>query len=250
MSNSSRLPVREAHAEGSANAGLFSLRGWNLPMTLLLEPDRDQIEIFTDALFRHVGSDGFVSLRAFTHDNKPFCTEAIGLNHGLKPLMDAAQDRARRAAQARESVVFCPPVATFSNARHATEKDIYEGPALSVELDSYAQYGLETLEAILGPATVVVRSGGRWIDEEGAQHDKLHAHWRLAIPAMGAEELEELKQARTLATQLAGGDPSNKTIVHPIRWPGSWHRKAEPRLCKIAEHHTDNEIDLHAALKA
>ena len=55
-----------------------------------------------------------------------------------------------------------------------------EGPALSVELDSYAQYGLETLEAILGPATVVVRSGGRWIDEEGAQHDKLHAHWRLA----------------------------------------------------------------------
>jgi hypothetical protein len=60
-------------------------------MTTLLEPDRDQIEIFTDALFRHVDSEGFVSLRAFTHDNKPFCTEAIGLNHGLKPLVDAAK---------------------------------------------------------------------------------------------------------------------------------------------------------------
>jgi hypothetical protein len=121
-------------------AGLFISAVGNYPMTLL-ELDRDQIEIFTDALFRHVGSDGFVSLRAFTHDNKPFCAEAIGLNHGLKPLIDAAQDRARRAAQAKESVVFCPPVATFSNARHATEKDIYEGPALSVELDSYAQHG-------------------------------------------------------------------------------------------------------------
>jgi hypothetical protein len=219
-------------------------------MPTLLEPDRDQIEIFTDALFRHVDSEGFVSLRAFTHDNKPFCTEAIGLNHGLKPLVDAAQDRARRAAQARESVVFCPPVATFSNMHSATEKDLHEGPALSVELDSYAQHGLETLEAILGLATLVVRSGGRWFDEDGVQHDKLHAHWRLIRPARGEAELAELKQARALATQLAGGDPSNKTIVHPIRWPGSWHRKAEPRLCEIGEHHVDNEIDLRTALRA
>jgi len=30
-----------------------------------LEPDRDQIEIFVDALFRHAGAEGFVSLRAF-----------------------------------------------------------------------------------------------------------------------------------------------------------------------------------------
>jgi hypothetical protein len=72
--------------------------------------------------------------------------------------------------------------------------------------------------------------------EHGALHrrqnHKLHAHWRLAVPARGAE-LEDLKLARTLAARLVGGDPSNMPIVHPIRWPGSWHRKAEPRLCEI-----------------
>jgi hypothetical protein len=31
----------------------------------LLEPDRDQIEIFVDAVFRRVGREGFVSLRTF-----------------------------------------------------------------------------------------------------------------------------------------------------------------------------------------
>ena len=115
----------------------------------LLEPDRDQIEIFADAMFRHAGVDGFVSLRSFTHDNNPFGKpEAIGLNDGLRPLFDAAEDRARRAAQAPERVVFCPPVATFSNIHSATQKDVHEGLALSVELDSNAQRGLEILESV------------------------------------------------------------------------------------------------------
>ena len=127
--------------------------------------------------------------------------------------------------------MFCPPVATFSNARHATEKDIYEGTALSVELDSYAQHGLETLEAILGPATIVVRSGGRDIDEEGAQHDKLHAHWRLAVPAMGAEELEELKQARALATRLPAAIPAiSRSCIHPLA--GELAPQGEPRSAR------------------
>ena len=217
----------------------------------LLEPDRDQIEIFADAMFRHAGADGSVSLRSFTHENKPFGKpEAIGLNNGLMPLFDAAEDRARRAAQARERVVFCPPVAAFSNPHHATEKDILEGPALSVELDTGAQGALVALEGVLGPATAVIRSGGRWTDPQGQQHDKLHAHWRLAVPARGVEQLAKLKQARSLAAGLVGGDPSNKTIVHPLRWPGSWHRKGEPRLCEIAALQPDAEIDLDTALTA
>src|SRR5690606_23651610 len=32
----------------------------------------------------------------------------------------------------------------------------------------------------------------------------------------------------------------------PMRWPGSWHTKGEPRLCEIV-HATENELDLHAA---
>jgi hypothetical protein len=37
---------------------------------MMLEPDRDQMEIFIQAMFRHCGSDGFVSLRAFTEGGK------------------------------------------------------------------------------------------------------------------------------------------------------------------------------------
>ncbi len=54
-----------------------------------------------------------------------------------------------------------------------------------------------------------------------------------------------LHEARRLATQLAGGDASNIPTVHPIRWPGSWHRKKTPKLARdrsdLAE---DTEIDL------
>ena len=41
------------------------------------------------------------------------------------------------------------------------------------------------------------------------------------------------RRRATLATNLVGGDGTNKSIVHPIRWPGSWHRKNTPRLAKI-----------------
>ena len=68
-------------------------------------------------------------------------------------------------------------------------------------------------------------------------------HWRLAEPAIG-NNLSLLNRARKLATALVGGDPSNVPIVHPIRWPGSWHRKGEPRLCEIETADPDREIVL------
>ena len=53
----------------------------------------------------------------------------------------------------------------------------------------------------------------------------------------------------TLATKLVGGDGTNMSIVHPIRWPGSWHRKGTPRLAKIVAFSDDNEIDLVEAVE-
>ena len=57
-----------------------------------------------------------------------------------------------------------------------------------------------------------------------------------------------LKEARKLATELVDGDGTNISIVHPIRWPGSWHRKGTPRLAKIVAS-SGNEIDLAEALE-
>jgi hypothetical protein len=101
--------------------------------------------------------------------------------------------------------VFCPPLATFNNAKHAREKDLVEGLALSVELDQHPSEACSTLQKLLGPATVVVRSGGVWINVGATPEDKLHIHWRLAHPARGGE-LAKLKQARDLAARLVGHD--------------------------------------------
>jgi hypothetical protein len=93
-----------------------------------------------------------------------------------------------------------------------------------------------------------VKSGGRWKDG-GVVEDKLHLHWRLARPATGPD-LVRLKRARSLVSRLVGGDTSCDPVNHPVRWPGSWHRKAEPRLCQIVVQNADVEIELDGALEA
>lgn len=217
-----------------------------------LEADQKQIAQFVDALFRHARQGAAVSLRAFRHDNKPFGhASPVTINGGgLGPVTAAASRMATSAARSAEPVVFCPPVATFDpRSGRARERDLAEGLALSVECDRAPGVARERLEELLGPATVVVESGGEWTDEEtGEVQPKLHLHWRLAAPTGSPEDHAELKRARALATTLVGGDGTNVPLVHPIRWPGSWHRKGDPRMARIASLDDGAEIDLSDAL--
>ena len=215
----------------------------------MLEPNRDQIEIFVDAIFRHAQA-GFVSLRAFVEgtDHTFRLTPIRIVANNLKFLCDAAEDDARRAAQNPKRVVFCPPLATFGDKKSATEQDITEGFTITVECDECPQAARAKLETILGPATTVIRSGGVWNDGNGSAQDKLHLHWRLATPARERDDLVKLKRAREICAHLVGADPTSVPICHPIRWPGSWHRKAEPRLTEIVSCDPDVEIELQAAL--
>jgi hypothetical protein len=188
----------------------------------LLEPDREQLETFPHALLKNVPTDqdAYVSMRAFydNTENEVFGRpEAVSLKGGLRHVCDAARDWARRCAQAEREVTFCPPVAVFSSRTHAREEDLLYGPTLSVECDDAPEQARATLEAILGPATVVVKSGGEWVDETGHIQDKVHLHWRLKVPATG-DDLVRLKRARELAAAIVGADTSNIPIVHPIRW--------------------------------
>jgi hypothetical protein len=214
----------------------------------LLEPDRNQIRKFVSAIFRHATCGGWIAVRAFREgNNKVFRFSPTDLIGGLGYLADVAEDDARRAAQFPEPVVFCPPLAVFANKNHAGEDDVVAGLALSVECDERPQEARAVLENLIGAATCVVKSGGI-IAANGS--DKLHLHWRLAVPARSENELAKLKRARTIACRIAGGDPTSNSVCHPMRWPGSWHRKAEPRLCEIETLNDDVEINLDDALAA
>jgi hypothetical protein len=217
---------------------------------VLPAPDRDQLDLFVRALFKHATPGFWLSLRAFLEKGagRPRITP-IQLSGGLKGVIDLIYREVELAARAPQAVVFCPPIATFSNGGRAREIDLAEGLALSVECDAHARAARAKLEALLGPATAVVASGGEWTDPEASDTEpKLHLHYRLKAPTRSKEEHQKLKLARKLAAKLVGGDPSNVPLVHPIRWPGSLHRKGEPKLCRIIELNPDAEIDLDAAV--
>jgi hypothetical protein len=222
-------------------------------MTAPLDPDHDQIERWFATLFRHAGQQGYVSLRAFTHDNKPLVPKMwnVRLSNGLHPVIQRAFNLASRAANHFTPAVFCPPPAVFDGPEgRAREQDLLLGLVISVECDEHPEDGRRKIEEVFGEATMIVKSGGQWINGNNEPEDKLHLFWRLAVPASGPANLEKLKRARKLATQIAGGDTSNVPTVHCLRAAGSWHRKAAPRLCVIAQENPDREIELDDALRA
>ncbi|WP_207018316.1 DUF3987 domain-containing protein [Roseococcus suduntuyensis] len=202
-------------------------------------------------MFRYAEPDTFVSLRAFRDDaNEVFAKKAHRIGESLDTLTDEAEQGALKAANAPFPVVFAPPVATFTNPDKADEASLANGLALSVECDATPTAARHRLESLLGPATVVVASGGEWPEPgTGVLQPKLHLHWRLTEPTREAEDHARLKLARTLAQRLVGADASNTPMVHPIRWPGSWHRKRTPRLARIVVLHDAREIDLQDALE-
>jgi hypothetical protein len=213
-----------------------------------LEPDREQLATFIKTTFKHATPGTWVTPRAFSSDKS--IIEWVKVTPDLKSVVVKALSVARRAANSKVVFGFSPPLATFSNSKHAREEDLAEGLVLNVECDAHPAKARATLEALLGPATCVVESGGLWTNPDTSKSEpKLHLHWRLSKPTKAVEEHVQLKLARKLAAIIAGGDISNAPIVHPIRWPGSWHRKAAPKLVRIVGGDHDREIDLAVALE-
>ena len=215
-----------------------------------LTADGGQISRFCDALFRYAEA-GFVQFRMFC--DKPATGiwgtpwEAADVAD-LPGLFNQATRLATKAARAEPRIVFAPPVVVLRSPTSATEADVAEGVALSVDCDSDPRRGRESLTRLLGDPTAVVFSGGQWNDPDtGEVQDKVHLHWRLQEPTRTPEDHAILKECRRLAGILAGSDHSAVPLVHPLRWPGSWHRKGEPRLV-VAEINPDREIDLYEAL--
>ena len=218
-----------------------------------LNPDREMLAQFAGLMFKRARPDGFVSLRAFPDKSKekkekPIFVDPIRV--GDRDFLEIATERARQAAAWPTPAVYCPPIATFRDHKNAKTDNICEGVCLSVECDQRPLEARQTLEALLGTATAVVESGGEWTNPAtGEIEPKVHLHWRLKKPTATKAEHDLLREARELATRLVGGDDSNISIVHPIRWPGSWHRKGTPRLAETVAFSDDNGVDLAEAVE-
>jgi hypothetical protein len=120
--------------------------------------------------------DGALSLRAFQEGNKPYCMNMWAVPAcDPRYVVDVAVDIARRAANEPKPVVFCPPVVTVKDGKKAAESDVLAAYTLTVESDHHCEHARHTLEELLGPATVVVKSGGVWLNG-GEPEDKLHLH--------------------------------------------------------------------------
>jgi hypothetical protein len=215
------------------------------------QADRDAVITFVDCLFRYADENAWINLRAF-HDLKdgapPLFVEPIRI--GATDFIERVCERIHEAAAHPEPHVFCPPVCVFAKPNGAAADNLAEGIALSVECDANPYAALKKLTAILGKPTVVVASGGIWKNPEtGRLEKKLHGHWRFVEPTRSNEDHERLREARALAAEIAGADKTAISPVHPLRWPGSWHRKTEtPRLVTLSVN-PDAEIELGEALE-
>src|SRR5205814_10571927 len=123
-------------------------------------------------------------------------------------------------------VNFCPSTCTFIGPEKANKDDVCESYVLMVECDERPTTSLQNLEELLSTPTMLVKSGVVWTEPKtGEQHDKLHVYWRLTRRARDAKEHEKLFQARVLAMRIVSSDPTATPSCHPLRWPGSWHKK-------------------------
>lgn len=212
----------------------------------LLQVNTEALGTFFRALFCNA-TGGYISLRGFyLGGGVAFNAEGYAFND---PKLLFAANRLATYAASLPAVVFCSPTATFHHPEKAKNVDVFNGVALSVDIDNtHPQKARELLETILGPATLVVASGGEWQqDETNDALPKLHLHWRLAVPTVNTEEHEQLSSLRKLAANIISGDLSAGSPAHPMRLPGSWHTKTHPRMCQILECNEKIEIALNNA---
>lgn len=207
-----------------------------------MEASRTELARFVNALFRYANPDTWINLRCFYDDRdlpwRPDLWRSMQATD-LGAVVAAAYEIATEAAVATVPVVFCPPVCTFHDGGSCGENNVASGTCFVIDCDREPNIARAKLEFLLGPATLVVASGGIYDGQ-----DKLHLYWRLRTPTITIDERLLLKKARSWGARYAGTDPTSGPVSHPIRWAGSWHRKGTPRLAHIVDE-SDAEVELH-----
>src|SRR5262249_15307581 len=153
-----------------------------------LQADARAIAAFVHALFKRATPGAFIHFRGFDETNasaRPMVSDyaIIPPDGDLQQVAALAVRLATFAARLHRPSHFPPPVATFADRIKGAEVHLADGLAIGVDLDTRPQAGRDKLVAVLGPPTVVVATGGIWIDPEtGVVEDRVHMYWRLGAP--------------------------------------------------------------------
>lgn len=191
-------------------------------MTLPLQPDTQAALTFFGTLFP---AGGTVHFRAVPEprDNRPPTNHHYQLDRSFPAVLADFLSY----CQAESRAAFFLP-GTIPPGKTKAE-DVLSLPAVLADLDKGdTAANLAAAEALLGPATIVVESGGT--TDTGAA--KLHVYWALEEPAMGAEIATACAAREALALKF-GGDPAFKQSAQVIRIPGSIHFKGAPKLVRL-----------------
>ena len=214
-----------------------------------LEADRAELERFIEATFRYADEGTHAVLRTFAEgSDKVLGTVRVPLNGGLDALVDT-QLPATKGGQCPAGRSVRATISTFLGSR-TRERDLGNGLVLASRPTMRPRSPGETWSTCSGRRPVVA-SGGQWIDPQtGVVEDKLHLHWRCQEPSRSASE-HALAQAcpRFAPARSSVRTRPPSSLVHPLRWPGGWHRKNEPRLARIVALNPDVEIDPSEAIE-
>ena len=103
-------------------------------------------------------------------------------------------------------------------------------PAVVVDFDKGdTEANLAAAERAIGPATIVVESGGT----TEAGESKLHGYWVFDRAASGPD-IDASCAIRLALAERFGGDPAFKQPAQVIRAAGSiWRKKGQPKLVKL-----------------
>lgn len=189
-----------------------------------LVPDVDQAMAFFDRLLPAVGT---VHLRAVPEPKD----QRTPTNHHLELGPDFREKLKSFLAYCTSDgrAAFVLPGLVSKGGTHGADVLSFSSVLLDLDTGDVDAKRAEA-EALIGPASLIIESGGR--TKEGAI--KVHLHWALSEPAAGSD-IAVACRVRELLAARCEGDPSFKKVSQVVRISGSWHRKGEPILTRIRE---------------